>query len=154
MVVNTRIFGEVTVGDDRLLQFPAGIIGFPELKNFAIIHDAEEDSNGGIRWMQSFDEPAFAMPVIDPLTVCDEYNPQVDDELLKIIGGIDDILVLVTITVPSDLTKMSVNLKAPIIINVAEKKACQVILDQDYSVKHYIYDILKARKDNMAKAGE
>lgn len=154
MVVNTRIFGEVTIGDDKLLKFPNGIIGFPELKDFALIHDAEADTTGGIRWLQSFQEPSFAMPVIDPLTVCDEYNPQVDDDLLKTIGGLDDVLVLVTITVPSDLTQMSVNLKAPIIINVAEKKACQVILEQDYPVKHYIYDLLKARQDNMKKAGE
>lgn len=154
MVVNTRIFGEVTIGDDKLIKFPNGIVGFPDLKNFAIIHDAEEDTNGGIRWLQSFDEPAFAMPIIDPLTVCDDYNPQVDDELLKAIGGIDDVLVLVTITVPSDLTKMSVNLKAPIIVNVAEKKACQVIVEQDYPVKHYIYELLKARKEKMEKAGE
>lgn len=154
MVVNTRIFGEVTIGDDKMIKFPNGIVGFPDLKDFALIHDSEEDEKGGIRWMQSFQEPAFAMPVIDPLTVCDNYEPQVDDELLKVIGGLDDVLVLVTITVPSDLTKMSVNLKAPIIINVAEKKACQIILDQDYPVKFYIYDILQKRKENMKKAGE
>lgn len=153
MVINTRIFGEVTIGDDKMLHFEKGIVGFPDLKDFALIHDAEEDSQGGIRWMQSVQEPAFALPVIDPLTVCETYNPEVDDELLKVIGGIEDVLVLVTITVPSDLTKMSVNLKAPIIINVEEKKACQVILDQDYPVKHYIYEILQERKNKM-KAGE
>lgn len=154
MVVNTRIFGEVTIGDDKMIKFPNGIVGFPDLKDFALIHDADEDANGGIRWMQSFQEPAFAMPVVDPLTVCDNYNPQVDDELLKVIGGLEEVLVLVTITVPSDLTKMSVNLKAPIIINVEEKKACQVILEQDYPVKYYIYDILQKRKEEMKKAGE
>ena len=56
-------------------------------------------------------------------------------------------LVLVTVTVPGDLTKMSVNLRGPIIINAAEKKACQVIIDgEDYAVKYPIYDILNAKK--------
>ena len=59
---------------------------------------------------------------------------------------------LVTITVPSDLTKMSVNLKAPLIINVDTKKAAQVILEEDYPVKFFVYDILKNRK--AEKAGE
>ena len=93
------------------------------------------------------------MPVMDPLLVMPEYNPEVDDELLKGIGQIveDELLVLVTVTVPSDLTKMTVNLKGPIVINAAEKKACQVIVEgENYLVKYPIYDILNAKK----KAGE
>ena len=152
MTINTRIFGEVTIGDDRMIHFPKGIVGFPELTDFALIHDSEAGEQGGIRWMQSIQEPNFAMPVIDPLTVKEDYNPEVNDDLLATIGGIDDILVLVTITVPSDLTKMTVNLKAPLIINVPERKACQLIVDQDYPVKYAIYDILQAKKNG--KDGE
>lgn len=154
MVINTRIFGEVTIGDDKMIHFPKGIVGFPELTDFALIHDSEEGEQGGIRWMQSVQEPNFAMPVIDPLAVKDDYNPLVDDELLKTIGGIDDVLVLVTITVPADLTKMSVNLKAPLVINVTEKKACQIILEQDFPVKYYIHEILQNKKSESGKAGE
>ena len=83
--------------------------------------------------------------------VAEDYDPVVDDELLKTIGGIEEVLVLVTITVPSDLTKMTVNLKAPFVINVEQRKACQVILDQDLQVKYPIYEILQKRKE---KAGE
>ena len=89
------------------------------------------------------------MPVMDPLVILPDYNPEVDDELLKPIGELnpDEVLVLVTVTVPSDLTKMSVNLRGPIIINAAEKKACQVIVEGDgYEVKFPIYDILNAKK--------
>lgn len=153
MVINTRIFGEVTIDDTKMIHFPNGIVGFPELTDFALIHDAEQGNQGGIRWMQSVQEPGFAMPVIDPLTVKADYSPMVDDELLKVIGGIDNILVLVTITVPSDLTKMSVNLKAPLIINADERKACQVILEEDYPVKFLIYDILKSAGKEEGKAG-
>ena len=93
------------------------------------------------------------MPVMDPLIVKPDYNPEIEDELLSGIGRLDpeEILVLVTVTVPSDLTKMSVNLRGPIIINAAEKKACQVIVEGDgYAVKYPIYEILNAGK----KAGE
>ena len=152
MVIKTRIFGEVTISDDKLIHFPKGIVGFPELMDFALIHDSDQGEQAGIRWMQSVQEPNFAMPVIDPLAVKDSYNPEVDDDLLATIGGIDDILVLVTITVPSDLTKMSVNLKAPLIINVEGRKGCQIILEQDFPVKFAIYDILQAKKNG--KAGE
>ena len=146
MVINTRIFGEVTVDDEKLIHFPNGIVGFPELQDFALIHDAEKENQGGIRWMQSVQEPNFAMPVMDPLAVCPDYNPVVEDELLKSIGELhpDSVLVLVTLTVPKDIKQMSVNLQAPFVINADEKKACQIIVDSDkYPVRFPIYDIIK-----------
>ena len=152
MTIVTKVFGEVTIDDDKIIQFPSGIIGFPDLTDFALIHD-EEKGIGSIHWLQSMQEPAFAMPVMDPLLVVPDYNPEVDDELLKKIGEInpEELLVLVTVTVPSDITKMTVNLKGPIVINAAEKKACQIIVEGDgYAVKYPIYDILNA----MKKAGE
>lgn len=152
MVINTRIFGEVTVDDEKMIHFPNGIVGFPELQDFALIHDSEQENKGGIRWLQSVQEPSFAMPVVDPLVAKEDYNPIVEDDLLKIIGDCEEPLVLVTITVPSDLTKMSINLKAPLVINVDTKKAAQVILEEDYPVKFFVYDILKNRK--AEKAGE
>ena len=152
MNINTRAFGEVVIDDDKIINFPSGIIGFSELTEFALIHD-EEKGIGAIHWLQSVQEPGFAMPVMDPLIVKPDYNPEVDDELLKQIGELDpeQVLILVTVTVPGDITKMSVNLKGPIIINTAEKKACQVIVEGDeHPVKFPIYDILRDRK----KAGE
>lgn len=147
MIINTRIFGEVVVEEDRVIEFTSGIIGFPDLQKFVLIHD-EEKNDGAIRWLQSVDEPQFAMPVIDPLAVKADYNPQVEDEMLKRLGEFkeDDLLVLVTITVPSDLTKMTVNLKAPFVINSTSKKACQIIVE-DYEVKFPIYDIIKKKKE-------
>ncbi|MBE5882407.1 MAG: flagellar assembly protein FliW [Lachnospiraceae bacterium] len=147
MEVNTRIFGLINIEDDKLIHFVNGIVGFPELTVFALIHDNEKE--GGIQWLQSMQEPQFAIPVINPLAVLEDYNPQVEDELLKPIGGLDpeNMLVLVTVTVPSDLTKMTVNLRGPIVINAENRKACQVITEgDDYQVKFPIYDILKSRK--------
>lgn len=152
MTITTKLFGEIGVDETKLITFSSGIIGFPELKDFLLIHDS--DSNGNIKWMQSVQEPAFAMPVIDPLAVMDNYNPEVEDEYIKPLGISDesDMLVLVTITVPKNIEEMSVNLRAPIIISGETRKANQIIVDQDeYPVKYPIYELLKAAKE---KAGE
>lgn len=154
MEINTRAFGVVTIDDDKIIEFPNGIIGFPDLKHFTIIFD-EEKGSGSIKWLQSIEEPGFAMPVMDPLIVAPDYNPAVDEDLLKSIGEIDpeQLLALVTVTVPSDITKMTVNLKGPIVINAKERKACQVIVEGDqYVVKFPVYEILKKNKEE--KAGE
>ena len=148
MEIKTRIFGDVTISDDKMISFPNGIVGFPDLKDFALIHDEEQGDQAGIRWMQSVQEPNFAMPVINPLVVKEDYDPMVDDELLSVIGKGENILVMTTITVPTDLSKMSVNLKAPFVINVDTRKAVQVVLEDDLPVKFYVYELLKARKEN------
>lgn len=149
MNINTRIFGEIEIADEKIITFEKGIIGFPEMKRFALLHNEEKGKDVGIRFLQSIDEPGFAMPVMDPLIVKPDYDPEVDDELLASVGELnqDNILVLVTATIPSDLTKMSVNLQGPIVINVDEHKACQIIVDGSlYPVKFPIYDILQSRK--------
>ena len=153
MNVMTKVFGEITIDDDRIITFPNGIIGFPDLTEFALLHDSEKGSDS-IHWLQSIQEPGFAMPVMDPLIVCPEYNPEVDDELLKHLGelNLEELLVLVTVTVPKDLTQMTVNLRGPIIIDAVGRKATQVIVEGDeYQVKFPIYDILN---ENKKKAGE
>ena len=152
MQIKTKVFGEITIDDDKIIDFPNGIVGFPDLVQFTLIHD-EEKGKDSIHWLQSLQEPAFAMPVMDPLLVCPEYNPEVDDDILKNIGELipDETLILVTVTVPKELQAMSVNLRAPIVINAAEKKATQVIVEGDeYPIKYPIYEIL----NNKKKAGE
>ena len=148
MTIETRIFGEVTIDDQKIIHFENGIIGFPDLTDFALIYDVEKGNDVGIRWMQSIQEPAFAKPVMDPLLVKEDYNPEVEDELLKPLGGLDpdQLLVLVTVTVPKDLKKMTVNLKGPFVINAETRKACQIIIEDDLDVKFPIYEILESRK--------
>lgn len=147
MEVNTRIFGKINIEDDKLIHFVNGIVGFPQLTEFALIHDSEKPD--GIQWLQSMQEPQFAIPVINPLGIIKDYNPQVEDELLTPIGVLnpENMLVLVTVAVPGDLTQMTANLRGPIVINAENRKACQVITEgEEYSVKYPIYEILKTRK--------
>lgn len=151
MTTETRLFGTITIEDEKLITFPEGIVGFPFLKQFALIHDAENE-NAPIMWLQSMDEPTFAMPVIEPQLVTDSYNPTVDDTYLEPLGELaeDQIYSLVTITVPPQIENMSVNLKAPIVINMANNKAVQIIVEDDYKVKHPIYETLRKRKEGKA----
>ncbi len=156
MVIKTKFFGDVEVDSAKLIVFPQGIVGFPDLKEFMLIRDSDQEGSGGIQWLQSIQEPAFAMPVMDPSIVRPDYNPKVEDEFLKPLGEIseDNLMVLTTVTVPRIIEDMSTNLMAPIIINVDTKKATQLIIDDDYEVKFKIYGILKKNKDEAEKAGE
>ena len=149
MKTNTRLFGEIEIADDKIVHMEKGIIGFPDLKKFTLMYD-EGESASTIKWLQSIDEPGFALPVLDPLIVCPDYKPIIDKNGITEIGDFDEqeMLVLVTVTVPHDLTKMTVNLMGPIIINTKDMKASQSIVDnEEYPVKFPIYDILKKNKE-------
>ncbi len=150
--VITKLFGEIGIDEQKVITFPEGIIGFGQLKRFLLIHDSEME-NRKIAWLQSIDEPAFALPVMDPLVIKPDYNPVIEDELLNNIGEKteNELFVVVILKVPSDITNMTVNLKAPVIINPDTRLGCQILADnEDYQIKYPIYDILKG----MKKEGE
>ena len=154
MKANTRIFGEIDIDESKIITFVNGMVGFPDMKKFTLIYDEEKKNKGGIMWFQSLDEPEFAMPVMEPTVVLPEYNPTVNNELLSPLGELtsDNLYVLVTVTVPSDITKMTANMKGPIIINTDTLLANQIVVENDMQVRFPIYEILKARKEE--KAGE
>lgn len=148
MKIETRLFGNIEIDVNKIINFSDGIIGFEDLKQFMIMHDAESEKSK-ILWLQSLDDGNIALPVIDPLLIKSDYNPVVEDELFKNIGELVDgeIFVLTTLTVPADITKITTNLKAPIVINPVTLKGCQIIVDNDdYVVRYPIYDILKSSK--------
>jgi flagellar assembly factor FliW len=148
--LNTRAFGQIAIDEDKIIYFEHGILGFPDLKKFTIIFDEEKGVDSPIKWLQSIDEPAFAMPVMNPELVMKGYTPHLERELLTPLGdnlGKENIIMLVTVTVPKDITKTTVNLKAPIIISIENRKAVQLICDEPhYGVKHSIYDKIMAAK--------
>lgn len=154
MIAKTKFFGEMELDDDKVLEFPNGIIGFEDYKKYAILYDEDENGIEKISWLQSLDEPALALPVVNPLSVVSEYSPMIEDELLKPLGNPadKDLLFLLALTVPSDMTKVTANMKAPFIINSVERKGVQLIVDNaDYPVKFNVYESVQKMKE---KAGE
>lgn len=154
MTIQTKLFGDIAVDENKKIYFENGIIGFPDLKNFLIIYDKEKEDKGMISWLQSIEEPAFAIPVMNPLLIIKDYNPTINDELLKPLEELnpEEMLVLVTVTIPAKLENMTANLKAPIIINAITRRAGQIVVEnEEYMVKHPVYEIFKKKQE---KAGE
>ena len=137
MKAKTRLFGEIEIDESKIITFINGMVGFPDMKKFTILY-----------------EPSFAMPVMQPNVIMPDYNPIVNDELISPLGEFteDNLYVLVTVTVPSDITKMTANMKGPIIINTDTLLASQIVVENDMQVRFPIYELLKARKEE--KAGE
>lgn len=151
MKVETRLFGEIDLDDDRIITFEQGLMGLTDLRLFTLLYNIREDgSRPSISWLQSIDEPGLAFPVIIPTLVMADYNPIVEDEIIAPLGELNDdnLTVLVTLTIPSDIRQMTTNLKAPIVINSDTRKGCQVVAENpDYEIKFKVYDKLQALKE-------
>lgn len=149
MQVKTKFFGEIELDEDKILTFEGGIMGFEEYKTFTLLYDIENKEKSNISWLQSIENEKLALPVISPMLMKPDYNPQVEEEVLEPLGELTDenIIILCVMTVPKDHKKSTANLKAPIIINADTRKGCQVIVENpEYKVRHNVYEAIQIIK--------
>ena len=149
MNVKTRHFGEVDIDESKVITMDNGLFGFENYKKYVLLYDSSSDEIPSIQWLQSVDEELLALPVMIPTTIVPDYNPVVDDEYLGSLGewNEESISILVTVTVPVDVKEMSINLKAPIVINTTTMKGSQVVAENpDYEIKFKIHALLEAAR--------
>ena len=126
MVVQTGRFGPIEISTDEIISVPSGILGFPEEQNFCLV-DSGDDTL--ILWLQSLSNPRLAFPVLEPKIFRSEYVVRLSAAELRELklGSIKDAAVFTILTIPSPMSEMTANLKAPIVINIKEKlpsKSC------------------------------
>ncbi len=120
-------FGEVEYDPENLLYFPAGMIGFPNLRHFIVMPNKKE---GPLFWIQSVDDPAFAFVLTDPTNFFLDYliAPDGVERQHLHIDENDPCFVLTVVTVPPN-QEISLNLAAPILFSPKSNRAMQVILE-------------------------
>lgn len=130
-------FGDLQYEKDDVLSFPEGIIGFWQLTEFVLLNPK---ADGQFRWLQSTQEPSLAFLLTDPTFYLEEYSKAVGDLDLAELGidGNTPYMVMVTASIPKgDPQGMTINLAAPVVINVASRKGAQILLDNPaYTIKH------------------
>ena len=126
MKVNTTRFGEIEIQEDSIINFPFGIPGFPDLKRFVVI-----DYKDPIKWLHSVEDPDIAFIITVPFVLFPEYSFTIKDDVEEFLGikEASDVLIFAILAV-SDNNLMA-NLKAPVVINISNKKAVQILLEDD-----------------------
>ena len=111
------------------LTFAAGLPGFPEARNFALVWWGDE--NGPFSILMSLDENGLEFLVAPPHTFFPDYSPEIDDDTAERleIEDPEEAVVLAIITVGDDPTSSTANLLAPIVVNHRTRAAAQVVLD-------------------------
>lgn len=114
MIIESIRFGTVELAEDVLVDFPLGLIGLPG-SGYAFL---EAEGEGAIRWLHSTEDPALALPVIDPRGVFPGFELAVGEEERERIGveDLDQAEVYVTVRASPDPAQTTVNLRAPLVI--------------------------------------
>lgn len=135
MKYDTKRFGQIEVAAEEVIRFPEGPKGFPEYTEFAFI-DKEEKKP--FRTLQSLNDPVFAFVVINPLIVREDYqiNVTLDDLKLVEANSIKNVEVYVIVSMHEEISNMTTNLQAPLIINSDKQIGHQfVFANTDYKIK-------------------
>ncbi len=140
MLLKTRLFGEIKVKEEEVLNFTKPILGFDDCTQYILL---EKESIFPTFWLQSVNIPWLAFPVISPFSINEDYSVKLhthdlDDIRLK---DINDVLVMTLMVVPQTMSSIRTNLRALIIYNPVNKVAKQLVLHDDkYPVHYYIMD--------------
>jgi flagellar assembly factor FliW len=131
MHISTSHFGPVEIGVDDILLFPQGLVAFEDCRHWVLLADSE---NASLAWLQSVTRPEVALPVVSPRRFSPEYQVHVSrGQLLPLeFSQFDQAFVLAVVSASDgDLT---LNLKAPLIVNLDRRLGRQVITSDEQPV--------------------
>lgn len=152
MRIETLRFGNIEVNEESVYSFPEGVLGFPELKKFALINHNEDSI---FLWLQSCENPAVAFPIVDPFIASDTFHKLSTKENPELNTSKDKNLRIISIvTIPNDPTLMTANFKAPIVLSLSEKTGRQVVLNsKELQIRGLIFDFManKSKGSNSFK---
>jgi flagellar assembly factor FliW len=143
VIIETRAFGPIDVLDENIISFNSSLPGFPDSKRFVVISDGAEQQHAtdSFCWLQSVDEPQIAFAMLNTLNVYKDYSPVIEREELGELRDAreEDLSVYNIVVIPDDVTKSTVNLKAPVLIDHNKKIGKQVIAaNNNYMIRHSI----------------
>ena len=157
MQINTVRFGMIEIDESKLISFDEGIPGLEEYKRYSLLQFEESYP---IIWLQSADEGAICLPVLDTFAVIKDYVFDIEDGDVQELElkSPEDLHVVNVVVIPGDIKGMTANLAAPVIINTVVGKAKQIVLSgSNYNVRTPVFsdicELVNAAEGGGADAG-
>jgi flagellar assembly factor FliW len=132
MQIQTTRFGFLEIEPHSILTFPNGLLGLENCRHWVLLADAH---NEALAWLQSTSRPDIALAVVSPRRYVPGYQVRVARSELKPleISDLSQAEVLVILS-RNDLS-LTLNLKAPLVINLEQRLGRQVISNGDLLVQ-------------------
>jgi len=125
MDVQTTRFGTVEVDDARVIDFPAGLLGFADHRKFVLL---QPDDEGVFFWLQSTESPDLAFIVTDPTLWVKDYVVPIRREQMDELelSSTEDSQVFVIVNKYG--RALTANLQGPLVVNINKRHAMQLVL--------------------------
>lgn len=133
MRVNTTRFGRIDVDAADVLRFPSGIPGLEDCREWALLADSDNDALG---WLQSVSRGDVALAVVSPRRFVPEYQVRIPRSELAPLALDDMRQAQVVVVVGTSGTGLTLNLKAPIVINLEARSGRQVVASGDLPLRY------------------
>jgi flagellar assembly factor FliW len=136
-------FGQLEVAPESIIELEHGIIGFPRFKKFVMLDYKEPFS-----WLHSVEESSLAFVVVDGASFGAVYDASIAfSEPSCDFRADDEYAILLVVTFRSPREESSVNTKAPIFVNVRNRKGVQAIYDSpQYSTRWPLFSEVKTEE--------
>jgi|SRR5271165_1661921 len=107
-------FGTVEIQPEDVTEFPFGLIGLGGSR-YALL---DRNPGSGFLWLHSVDDPALALPVVNPHQFFADFTLEIEPEDRERTGITDPSAgrLYVTVHATPDPLDITVNLRAPIVI--------------------------------------
>ena len=125
MLVQTTRFGPVEVDESRLLEFPAGLLGFSRARRFALL---QPDERGVFFWLQSTESADVAFVVTDPCLWSPDFVVTLRREQAAEIGLPEGVTPQLLVIVNRREQTLTANMQGPIVVNSTNHRALQLVL--------------------------
>lgn len=135
MMIQTKYLGETSISDNKILTFDKGLPGFEEESEFILLDISDEVV---FQILQSVQSPELAFFVVNPYYFFEGYEFKLNEPTIEALDIKDenDVVVLTVMTLKEPFSDSTINLKAPLIINLANRRGKQYILEEaNYSMR-------------------
>lgn len=154
MKIVSRILGEIEIEESTIINFPGGIPGFEDEKQFVIIPLEE---NAPFYYLQAVNSANLCLLMADPFIFFPDYQIELPDEEIKKLGEgakAEDIVLYAILNTQEDLKNTTANLIAPIIINISSKKGLQFIAQKSaYNIRHPLFQTEQEKQVAATREG-
>jgi len=137
MKIATKFLGEVEIDEQDILTFKQGLLGLEEFKKFILIPISEEHP---LVLLQSIEQEDIGFVVAYPFAFKKDYSFDLSEEDIEQlqIENEKDILTYAVVTMKETLKDSTINLLAPLVINLNEKCGKQIVLhdNKSYPLRH------------------
>lgn len=148
MLIQTTRFGPVDIDDSRIIDFPAGLLGFSSYKKFALL---QPDDNGVFFWLQSTESADLAFVVTDPALWIPDFQVNIRKEQMDELGLREVSEAQVLVIVNKREHSLTANLQGPLVINSANRSAMQLVLaEKKWSTRHELVKLAEAAAAKIA----